>query len=225
LGIPQRNEFVLFSDVLRLSSLVDMIGSGGGRTEYSNLGPFHIAESAWLEVGGDMIGQNPGEHVAVHGRVLDAASGAPVPGAVLDIWQTASNGLYSNQDPRQPEGNLRRRMRTGADGAYAFTTVRPGPYTVPDDGPVGELLRATGRHAWRPAHFHFIVSAEGRRPLTTELFPEDDPYIDADAVFGVREGLVVRLVEESDPAAVPVKLAAGGRLRRPFYRVQYDFRI
>ncbi|HXV10887.1 MAG TPA: dioxygenase [Burkholderiales bacterium] len=222
---PERSEFILFSDVLGLSATVDMIGSRGERTEYSNLGPFHIADSKWLEPGGDMIGSSDGDHVAFYGRVLDARSGAPVAGAVLDIWQTAANGLYSNQDAAQPEGNLRRRMKTATDGGYAFTTVRPGPYTVPDDGPVGELLRATGRHAWRPAHFHFMISAEGHRPLTTEIFPDDDPYIDEDAVFGVRDRLAVKLVSETDPSAVPVALAARDRLKRPFYRVQYDFRI
>lgn len=222
---PERSEFILFSDVLGLSATVDMIGSRGERTEYSNLGPFHIASSEWLEPGGDMIGSSEGDHVAFYGRVLDARSGAPVAGAVLDIWQTAANGLYSNQDAAQPEGNFRRRMKTGADGGYAFTTVRPGPYTVPDDGPVGELLRATGRHAWRPAHFHFMISAEGHRTLTTEIFPDDDPYIDEDTVFGVRDRLAVKLVEETDPSAVPVALAARDRLKRPFYRVQYDFRI
>ena len=222
---PERSEFILFSDVLGLSATVDMIGSRGERTEYSNLGPFHIASSKWLEPGGDMIGSSEGDHVAFYGRVIDARSGAPVTGAVLDIWQTAANGLYSNQDAAQPEGNLRRRMKTAADGGYAFTTVRPGPYTVPDDGPVGELLRATGRHAWRPAHFHFMISAEGYRPLTTEIFPDDDPYIDEDAVFGVRDRLAVKLVSETDPSAVPVALAARDRLKRPFFRVQYDFRI
>lgn len=222
---PERNEFVLFSDVLGLSSLVDMIGSRAGGTEFSNLGPFHIAEAKWLEVGGDLIGATAGEQVVLYGHVRDAASGAPVPGAVMDIWQTAANGLYSNQDPAQPDGNLRCRMKTDANGGYAFTTVRPGPYTVPDDGPVGELLRATGRQPWRPAHFHFIIAAEGLRSLTTELFPDDDPYIDQDAVFGVRAQLAVKLIKETDPAAVPFALAARERLKRPFYRVQYDFRI
>jgi len=222
---PERNEFVLFSDVLGLSSLVDMIGSHAGRTELSNLGPFHIAGAKWLGVGGDLIGATPGEPVAFHGHVLDAASGLPVPGAVLDIWQTAANGLYSNQDPAQPEGNLRCRMKTDANGGYAFTTVRPGPYTVPADGPVGDLLRATGRQPWRPAHFHFTISAEGRRSLTTEIFPDDDPYIDQDAVFGVRSALIVKLIRESDSAAVPFVLAARDRLKPFYYRVNYDFRI
>ncbi len=222
---PERSEFILFSDVLGLTSLVDMINSGNGRTEYSNLGPFYIAGARWLEPGGDVIGDNEGDHVAFHGRILDAASGKPVPGAVLDVWQTASNGLYSNQDPRQPEGNLRFRMKTDANGGYAFTTVRPAPYTVPEDGPVGDLLRATGRRPWRPAHFHFLISADGRRALVTEIFPADDPYIDEDPVFGVRKQLVVRLVKESDSSTIPWRLAAANRLKQPFYRIQYDFRI
>jgi hydroxyquinol 1,2-dioxygenase len=220
---PERNEFVLFSDLFGLSALVDMVNSRESATPYSNLGPFHIEGAAWLDTGGDMIGENKGDHVAFYGHVLDARSRAPLPGAVIEIWQTASNGLYSNQDSNQPSGNLRRRMRTDAKGGYAFTTVRPGPYTVPDDGPAGDFLRATGRHAWRPAHFHFMIAAEGRRPLVTELFPEDDLYIDEDAVFGVRESLAVRLVKENDPSAVPFTLAAAERLSRPFYRIAYDF--
>ncbi len=225
ISTPERSEFILFSDVLGLSALVDMINSGNGRTEYSNLGPFYIAGARWLDVGGDMIGDNDGEHVAFYGRVLNAASGKPVPGAVLDVWQTAANGLYSNQDPRQPDGNLRCRMKTDTNGGYAFTTIRPAPYTVPEDGPVGELLRATGRRPWRPAHFHLSISAAGLHDLTTEIFPDDDPYINEDPVFGVREQLVVRLVKESDLSVVPYTLAAANRLNTPFYRIHYDFLI
>jgi hydroxyquinol 1,2-dioxygenase len=222
---PERNEFILLSDLFGLSALTDMINSGGSGTQFSNLGPFHIASAEWLEVGGDMIGDNTGEHVVFYGRVLDAENGAPLAGAVLDIWQTASNGLYSNQDPNQPPGNLRRRMKTDAAGGYAFTTVRPGPYTVPGDGPAGELLRATGRHAWRPAHYHFLITAGGRRPLVTEIFPDDDPYIDEDAVFGVRKSLAVPLVRETDPTVIPFALAAADRLSRPFFRIEYTFRL
>lgn len=222
---PERNEFILFSDVFGLSSLVDMLGSGAGRTEGSVLGPFHVAGSRWLDPGGDAIGENEGDHVVFVGRVLEAASGAPVAGAVLDVWQTAGNGLYSNQDPQQPAGNLRFRMRAGDDGAFAFSTVRPAPYTVPNDGPVGDMLRATARHPWRPSHFHFIVSAQGRNPLTTEIFPDDDPYLDADAVFGVRESLVVHYEAMHDIEKIPVPIAARDRLKRPFYLARHDFRI
>ncbi len=225
ISTPERSEFILFSDVLGLTSLVDMINSGDGRTEYSNLGPFYIAGAQWLEVGGDLTGDNDGDHVVFYGRVLDASSGKPVPGAVLELWQTAANGLYSNQDPKQAEGNLRCRMKTDANGGYAFTTTRPAPYTVPEDGPVGDLLRATGRRPWRPAHFHFLISAQGLRSLTTEIFPDDDPYIDEDPVFGVRERLSVRMAKATDLTGIPYPLAAASRLRKPFYRIHYDFLI
>ena len=166
--------------------------------------------------------------VLVVGRVLDLA-GQPVRGATIDFWQTNALGHYWQQDPSQSPDNLRFRMRMGDDGWYAFTTVRPAPYTVPYDGPVGGLLRASGRHAWRPAHFHFRVLAEGYAPLTTELFPADDPYIDQDAVFGVRSDLVVPL--GSMALAVPFakcdspEEAARYRLPNPFERVEFDFRM
>jgi len=214
-----RNEFVLLSDVMGLSSLVDLLASGTGATERSALGPFHAEGSPMLEVGGDLKGKNEGEAMLVRGRVLDAA-GRPIPGAQLDFWQAAVNGKYWQQDPEQSPDNLRFRMVTGDDGAYAFTTVRPAPYTVPYDGPVGDLLRAGGRHAWRPAHFHFIVSAEGFHALTTEVFFADDRYIDEDAVFGVRESLLVTPQMGSDPA-----LAQHHRLPLPFHSVEFDFRL
>src|SRR5690606_4116815 len=122
---------------------------------------------------------NEGRQVVVEGRVLDP-SGAPISGARIEMWQTADNGLYSGQDPDQPEYNLRMAMTTGADGRYAVSTIRPAPYKVPTDGPVGDLLNATGRHAWRPSHLHFIVQAQGYRTLVTEVFPSDDPYLDED---------------------------------------------
>jgi protocatechuate 3,4-dioxygenase beta subunit len=140
--------------------------------------------------------------------------------AQLDFWQAAVNGKYWQQDPGQSPDNLRFRMITGDDGAYSFTTVRPAPYTVPYDGPVGELLRAGGRHAWRPAHFHFIVSAAGHHALTTEVFFADDPYIDGDAVFGVRESLLVRPQPCRDEA-----LARRHGLALPFEQVSFDFRL
>ena len=214
-----RNEFVLMSDVMGLSSLVDLLASGAGATERSALGPFHAEGSPMLEVGGDLKRDNEGEAMLVRGRILDP-DGRPVPRAQLDFWQAAVNGKYWQQDPEQDPHNLRFRMVTGDDGAYAFTTVRPAPYTVPYDGPVGDLLRAGGRHAWRPAHFHFIVSAESFRALTTEVFFADDRYIDEDAVFGVRESLLVTPHLVSDPA-----LAQRYRLPLPFHSVEFDFRL
>jgi len=214
-----RNEFVLTSDVLGLSSLVDLLASATGGTEHSALGPFHAEGSPLLEVGGDIKRNNDGEPMLVRGRVTDA-DGRPVAGAQLDFWQAAINGKYWQQDPAQDPHNLRFRMVTGDDGLYAFTTVRPAPYTVPYDGPVGDLLRAGGRHAWRPAHFHFIVSAEACRALTTEVFFADDQYIDQDAVFGVRESLLVQAQLASDAT-----LAQRYRLPLPYHSVEFDFRL
>ncbi len=219
---PQRNEFVLLSDVLGLSSLVDMVGSSPEATPSSVLGPFHILGAPDLPVGGDLKGDNEGATVIVGGTVKTPA-GKPIKGAELEIWQTANNGLYSNQDEAQPDYNLRAHMKAGDDGRYLFTTIRPAPYTVPSDGPVGELLRATGRHPWRPSHLHFIVTAPGHQTLVTEVFPADDPYLDEDAVFGVREELVMTYREHTSLTDVPDGLAVGKEVTRPFYTVDFDF--
>jgi len=219
---PERNEYVLMSDVLGLSSLVDMINSADGGTPSSVLGPFHILGAPELAYGGDLKGDNDGPTVIVSGRVM-TPDGAPISGAEMEIWQTADNGLYSNQDTAQPDYNLRGHLKTRADGRYLFATVRPAPYTVPDDGPVGVLLHATGRHPWRPSHLHFIVTAPGHRTLVTEVFPSDDPYLDEDAVFGVREALVMEYHEETDPGTLPADLSLRHVPSMPFYRVDFDF--
>lgn len=217
----ERNEFVLFSDVLGLSSLVDMVNSPDDCTSSSVLGPFHILGAPDLPVGGDMIGENEGPQVVVEGRVLDQ-HGAPIDGAVIELWQTADNGLYSNQDPQQSEYNLRISMKTGADGRYALSTIRPAPYLVPTDGPVGELLNATGRHAWRPSHLHFIVQADGFRTLVTEVFPSDDDYLDADAVFGVRSDLIMEY-RPGDRSSLAPDIVAKPKLAAEFSKVDFDF--
>jgi hydroxyquinol 1,2-dioxygenase len=220
----ERNEFVLLSDVMGLSSLVDMINSPEGATESSVLGPFHIQGSPELAVGGDLIGDNVGDQVVVYGDVK-SAGGTPIAGARIEIWQTADNGLYSNQDEEQSAFNLRCSQTTGADGHYGFSTVRPAPYTVPSDGPVGALLGATGRQPWRPSHLHFIIAADGYQTLVTELFPEDDPYLDKDAVFGVRESLILRYKRHDDPSDLPMVFAVADKLRSPFYSVHFDFTL
>ncbi|MCH2251062.1 MAG: hydroxyquinol 1,2-dioxygenase [Cognatishimia sp.] len=186
----ERHEFVLLSDVLGLSSLVDMLHSTPEGTSSSVLGPFHISGSPPLAVGGDMRKDFDAPVLLVEGTVKDT-NGNPIPGATLDIWQTAPNGLYSSQDPDQDTYSFHGLQTVGADGRYAFTTVRPVEYTVPSDGPVGDILRACGRHPWRPSHLHYIAEADGFKPLVTEVFPEDDPYLDQDTVFGVRDDLVM----------------------------------
>lgn len=219
---PERDEFVLLSDVLGLSSLVDMINSPGDGTPSSVLGPFHIAGAPGLPVGGDLKKDNEGATVIVSGEIKNP-EGDAIGGAEIEIWQTADNGLYSNQDPRQPDYNLRARMVAGDDGRYMFSTVRPAPYTVPGDGPVGELLRATGRHPWRPSHLHFIITAPGYRTLVTEAFPSDDPYLDEDAVFGVRDALVMEYVERTDRATIPHALVNRDGVTDPYFTVDFDF--
>lgn len=222
ISTPERNEFVLFSDVLGLSSLVDMVNSPDNGTPSSVLGPFHVRGAPDLAFGADMKGDNEGAPTIVGGCVT-TTDGTPIEGAVLEIWQTAENGLYSGQDDSQPEFNFYGCMKTGADGRYLFSTVRPAPYTVPEDGPVGELLRATGRHPWRPSHLHFIVTSAEHRTLVTEVFPSDDPYLDEDAVFGVREKLIMEYQERHDPSDLPDELAIKPHIDTPYYVVDFDF--
>tara|TARA_R110002124_G_scaffold153038_5_gene320027 strand:+ start:19822 stop:20697 length:876 start_codon:yes stop_codon:yes gene_type:complete len=218
----ERNEFVLISDTTGMSTLVDMLGSQHDGTSSSVLGPFHILGAPELPVGGDLKRNNEGATVVIEGHVQDT-DGKPIPNAVIELWQTADNGLYSNQDEAQDEYNLRCSMKVGNDGRYALTTVRPSPYKIPDDGPVGDLLRATGRDAWRPSHLHFIVVADGYRSLVTEVFPSDDEYLDRDAVFGVREDLIMEYKANSDLDALPDDLAVGRNVTQPYFKVDFNF--
>jgi len=220
---PERNEFVLLSDVMGLSSLVDMVNSKPGVTSSSVLGPFHVSDAPPLEIGGDMRADFDGEVVLVEGVVRDAA-GVPIPGALVDIWQTAPNGLYSSQDPEQDTYSFHGLMTTDNQGRYAFTTIRPVSYVVPDDGPAGEILKAAGRHPWRPSHLHFIVEAPGYQSLITEVFAADDPYLDQDTVFGVREDLVMHYVNQA-AGTFPEGFALTGKVEGEYSRVDFDFKL
>jgi len=186
-----RQEFILWSDTLGLSMLVDALAHprSPGATESTVLGPFHVAGAPLRGYGESMIGQIAGTPAWVYGRVLDV-DGEPIQGAELDVWQNGGDGLYAVQDSEAPEDHLRGRFRTRADGSYAFVGVRPVPYTIPSDGPVGRMLDASGRHPWRPAHIHLIVSADGYKPLTTNIFDGESAYLDADAVFAVKPSLL-----------------------------------
>ncbi|WP_171239193.1 dioxygenase [Ruegeria sp. HKCCA5491] len=215
-----RHEFVLASDVLGLSSLVDMLHSSPDATSSSVLGPFHVSGAPALPIGGDMKRDYGGPVLLAEGVIRDT-EGNPIAGAELDIWQTAPNGLYASQDEEQDTYSFHGLMTVGDDGRYAFTTVKPVEYTVPSDGPVGDILRACGRHPWRPSHLHFIVKAPGYRSLVTEIFPEDDPYLDQDTVFGVRDDLVMTYVER--PASeFPDDMALSGRITEPYLHVNFD---
>jgi hydroxyquinol 1,2-dioxygenase len=218
----RRNEFILLSDIFGLSSLVDLLHSLPGETEGSVLGPFYLSESPLLPTGADVVRDNPGTPVHLHGRVLDS-HGTPIPGAMIDFWQNADNGLYPSQDPSQRPDNLRCRIVTDDGGRYALKTIRPRGYIVPDDGPVGEILRRGGRrthHMRRPAHYHFMVTAEGYRPIITELFDDEADHIGDDAIFAVRESIIVHFSRNES-----VEDARALGLRSPYCDVEYDFRL
>jgi hydroxyquinol 1,2-dioxygenase len=189
----KRQEFILLSDTLGLSALVDILANraaAGAATESSLLGPFYREGAPEMAAGADIGGATSGERIVLHGRVA-SADGKPIPGALLDVWQAAPSGLYDLQDPALNGMNLRGRFRTDAAGKFNFLSVKPASYPVPMDGPVGAMLNAAGRHPFRPAHIHFIVAAPGHRRLVTALYIAGDKYLDSDAVFGSRDSLVV----------------------------------
>lgn len=193
----------MLSDVLGLSSLVDMTDAPAGATEGSVLGPFYASDSRLHPIGADIRATTKEPALLVRG-ILRSARGGPAARASIDMWQTNINGLYATQDEAVPDDALRCKMHCAPDGTFHFITVMPGPYMVPDDGPVGDLLRAGGRAAWRPAHFHFLLKAEGHRPITTEIFVANDPYLGSDAVFGVRKSLIVAPVLEKGQNVVEI---------------------
>lgn len=180
--------------------LTETINGHTEGTESTVLGPFHMTASPERDHGDsiDLLGGGP--PCLVTGRVLDT-DGTPLAKASVDVWQCTADGFYDVQQPDvQPPGNGRGLFRTDDDGAFAFRTVVPGHYPIPTDGPVGRLLEATGRHPYRPAHVHFLVDAPGYAPLTTHVFVASGPYLDSDAVFAVKESLVVDFAEITDPA-------------------------
>jgi protocatechuate 3,4-dioxygenase beta subunit len=217
-----RQEFILLSDVLGISMLVDTINhrSRGTSTESTVLGPFHMVESPPRELGDTIALDGKGTPCLVSGRVTGPA-GEPIPGARVDVWQASDDGFYDVQQPDvQPERNLRGLFTADGEGRYRFRSIVPRYYPIPDDGPVGELLAATGRHPYRPAHLHYIVGAPGYRPVTTHVFVADSPYLDSDAVFGVKDSLVRDVPEVDDPAR-----AAEAGLPNPFRSLEFDITL
>jgi catechol 1,2-dioxygenase len=203
----RRQEFILWSDALGLSMLVDALAHElpPGATESTVLGPFYVPDSPQREYGESMvIEEGAGVPAWVYGRVLDVA-GHPIAGAELDVWQNGADMLYAVQRPEAEEDHLRGRYLTRDDGTYAFVAVRPVPYPIPDDGPVGRMLAGTGRHPWRPAHIHMIVRAPGHKTVTTHVFDATSEYLDSDTVFAVKPSLLRTFVERSadDPERPP----------------------
>ena len=203
----RRQEFILWSDALGLSMLVDALAHElpPGATESTVIGPFYVPGSAQREYGESMV-QEEGAGVPawVYGRVLDI-DGTPIAGAELDVWQNGADMLYAVQRPEAEEDHLRGRYLTRDDGTYAFVAVRPVPYPIPHDGPVGRMLEATGRHPWRPAHIHIIARAPGYKTVTTHVFDAASEYLDSDTVFAVKRSLLRTFVERSpdDPERPP----------------------
>ncbi len=214
-----RQEFILLSDTLGVSMLVDAINHrrSANATETTVFGPFYI-EGVPERAYGENMAFTPGERALVRGRVIDVHGNA-LAGAVLDVWQTADNGMYSGQDTAQPFGNLRGRYRTDDEGCFAIRTIVPVCYPIPTDGPVGRMLDAANRHAWRPAHLHFMIEVAGHRKLVTHLFNQDDPYLKSDAVFGVKQSLQVTYEQRGAHDDLSAELG----IELPFKRAYYQF--
>jgi hydroxyquinol 1,2-dioxygenase len=215
----KRQEFILLSDTLGVSMLVDAINHRGpeGATETTVLGPFFVRGAPELASGADVSAGVSGEPVFVSARV-STPDMKPIAGAEVDIWQTDGQGRYDVQIHDLDGPQLRAKFRTAADGSFSFRTVKPSSYPIPTDGPVGEMLVRMGRHPYRPAHIHFMVSAPGYESVITHLFVEGDGYLDSDAVFGVKDSLVVPFVRHETGNAPD-----GTTMQTPFYTVHYEF--
>jgi hydroxyquinol 1,2-dioxygenase len=212
-----RQEFILLSDVLGLSMLVTMQNHAkpAGATEATVLGPFFVEGAPEVAHGADIANGAKGPPSLVRGRIV-GIGGEPVAGATIDVWQSDDEGLYDVQrqaGPDGPEPQARARLRSGADGRFHFRSVLPEHYPIPHDGPVGAMLSALGRHPWRPAHLHFLIDAPGYERLITHVFRSGDPYLDSDAVFGVRQSLVADWVRHEP----------GDGFDEPYYTLDYEF--
>lgn len=218
-----RQEFILLSDTLGVSSLVDSINhdrSGVG-TENTVLGPFYVPGSPEKKMGESIVQKSTekGETAVANGTVYDN-NGQPIAGAVLDVWQSSSEGFYHMQDENMPDFNLCGRFTTGEDGKYIFVTEKPAAYPIPTDGPVGDMLEACGRHPMRPGHLHFIITAPGYDRLVTHIFTNGDEYLDSDTVFATKSSLVGEYKETNDEA-----LASELSIESPFLKVDFDFTL
>lgn len=219
LSTDWRQEYILLSDVLGISMLVETLNHDkmSGETESTVLGPFYIANAPQYPNGANICLDGKGEPVYVHGKVTDN-KGRPIPGAIVDVWQANEDGFYDVQQKGiQPEMNLRGVFRTDDKGNYSFRSAYPRFYPIPFDGSVGDLLVALDRNHNRPAHLHFMVSAPGYEKLVTHIFTPDCPWLKDDAVFGVKESLIADFKEVDDP-----KRAAEIGLANPFREVEWN---
>jgi catechol 1,2-dioxygenase len=198
---PERNEFLLLADVIGVSQLIETLNHDkpGQPVGFALVGPFFRANAPFRELGAaDVSAETPGARVRISGRVFDFETKAPIGNAILDTWQAATDGLYENQDEKQPDYNLRGRYRADKNGSFQLIALMPTAYPVPTDGPVGELLRAAKRPPDRPAHIHFIVSAPEYETLVTQIFVKGDKQIEEDAVFTASEKMVGDFTKDGD---------------------------
>ncbi|MCS0628226.1 intradiol ring-cleavage dioxygenase [Telluria mixta] len=215
----RRQEFILLSDVLGLSMLVTAQNNRkpAGCTEATVFGPFHVEDSPKHALGDDIANGAQGEPCFVRGAVK-GLGGEPVANARLEVWQADEDGFYDVQYAGLDQSRARATLQTGTDGVYHFRSILANSYPIPHDGPVGKLLAALGRHPWRPAHLHFMITADGYETLITHVFRNGDRYLESDAVFGVRESLIAEWIRHPpgpgpDGSVVPV----------PFYTLDFDF--
>jgi hydroxyquinol 1,2-dioxygenase len=215
----RRQELVLLSDTLGLSMLVASMNQrrAPGCTEATVLGPFHVDDAPRLSLGADIAQGLPGEPCWVRGQVR-SSSGQPLAAAEIQVWQADADGLYDVQHDGPHHHRGRGVLHSAADGSFHFRSIVASEYPVPVDGPTGRMLQALGRHAWRPAHLHFMVSAPGHRRLTTHVFRNGDRYLDSDAVFGVRSSLIADWVQHP-PGTAP----DGTTCDISFYTLDFDF--
>ncbi|WP_321954179.1 intradiol ring-cleavage dioxygenase [Paraburkholderia bannensis] len=195
----KRQEFILLSDVLGLSMLTVAMNNekSAGCTESTVFGPFHVSDAPHYELGADISNGARGTSCLVRG-VIRGLDGKPVPEAEIDVWQSDEDGLYDVQYADLDHAQARGILKSDVEGRYSFRSVLPVPYAIPNDGPVGQMLDQAGRHPWRPAHLHFMITAPGYQTLITHVFREDSDYIDSDAVFGVRQSLICQWGLQND---------------------------
>ncbi|WP_407179136.1 intradiol ring-cleavage dioxygenase [Bradyrhizobium sp. STM 3562] len=216
----KRQEFILLSDTLGVSMLVDAINHPvpEGATETTVLGPFYVTAAPEKAIGDDISGGMEGDPLLVTGTV-SSSDGKPIAGATIEVWHSDNEGYYDVQQLGEI-GHLamRARFHADADGGFRFWSIKPAAYPVPHDGPVGQMLNAQGRHPWRPAHVHFMISAPGYEQLVTHVFVAGDQYLDSDVVFGVKDSLIRDYVRRS-----PGRAPDGRMLDLPYYHLNYDF--
>lgn len=215
----KRQEFILLSDTLGVSMLVTALNQKRpkGCTEATVFGPFHVEGSPEYPLGSDVSNGAAGEPMFVSGRVV-GTRGEPVPGAELQVWQADADGMYDVQYAGHEEHRARGTLRADAEGAFHFRAVRSAAYPIPHDGPVGRMLEGLGRHPWRPAHLHFMITAPGYQRLITHVFRDGDRYLDSDAVFGVRSSLIADW-KQHPAGATP----DGSTSTTPFHTLDFRF--